>query len=95
MTLPKRRVADVSIDGGGSEELRMIEDVEGLQPELQQFAIVQRNLLLQRHVEVLQAGAVEEAARNIAQGAETDRTGSGAAVKRRAGDTEERGVERR
>ena len=45
----------------------MIEDVKGLQPELQHFAFVQRDLLLQRHVEVLQARAVEETARDIAQ----------------------------
>ena len=35
--------ADISVDGGGAEELRMIEDVEGLDPELEDFAFRERS----------------------------------------------------
>ena len=49
-------VTNVSIDGGRSEELGVIEDVKCLHPELQLFAFVQCDFLLQGHVEVLQTG---------------------------------------
>ncbi len=59
-------VANVSIDRGSAEELGVIEDVECLQPELEHFAFMQCDFLLQGHVEVLQAGAVEETAWDVA-----------------------------
>ena len=66
--LAEGAAADVSIDGAGAEELGVIEDVEDLEAELQRLAGMQRNLFLQRHVEVLQAGAGEETARDIVRG---------------------------
>ena len=80
--LAERRAHDVAVHGAGAVELRVVEDVERFEANLEVPRLVERDALDQREVEVLDARPVEEPARRVAELAE----------RRHA---EARGVERR
>ncbi len=57
--------ADIAVHRGGSEELRMIEDIEGFQSELQHFGFRDRHFFLKSDVEVVQSRPIKEASPRI------------------------------
>ena len=61
------RTRDIAVDRTGAIELRMIEHVESLEPQLEAPRLAEPQTLDQREVEVLDAGAIEEAPRRIAE----------------------------
>ncbi len=68
--LSEAGAADVAVDRGCAEELGMVKHVESLKAELHRFALANPEVFLQRHIKVLQPGAVEEAARRVANHAQ-------------------------
>src|SRR5437763_16828568 len=68
--LTERGTRDVAVNGSRPVELRMVEQVEDLEPELQVSRPAQREVLEEREVEVLDAGSIEESARRVAELAE-------------------------
>src|SRR5277367_4557331 len=58
--LAEGRTADIAVDGLRSEELRVIENVESLQPKLEGLRFGQAHRLEQGHVVIVQAWSVKE-----------------------------------
>lgn len=59
-------IADVAIDGVAAIELGMIEDVEHFETQFKRTRLGKVRYLVQRHVEVVDAGAIEVAALGVA-----------------------------
>src|ERR1700731_5423270 len=72
-------IADVSIDRSVRVELRVVEDVEHLQPKLQRARFGEAGHLVQRHIVVVDARPVEHPAPGVALRAERIR-GEGRSV---------------
>ena len=72
-------VTDVAIDGVASIELRVVEDVEHLEPKLERTTFGEVGHLVQRHVEVVDAGPVEHSALGVSLSSESVR-GEGVGV---------------
>src|SRR5258706_5834995 len=56
----KRGIADIAVYGSRSVELRVIENIEGFESELERLRFIQTHGLGQGQVEVINAGTVEE-----------------------------------
>jgi hypothetical protein len=67
-------VADVAVNRRGAVELSVIQYVEGFQPELDPRRFAQSHALCQSHVEILDAGALEESSRRCPGLAQTGQT---------------------
>src|SRR5215831_5350789 len=66
----ERWAGDVAVHRARTVELRVVEQVERLEPNLEVARLVERHALDEGEVEVLDAGSVEESARRVAQLAE-------------------------
>src|ERR1700722_14181983 len=65
LDLTKGRAGNVAVHRARPVELRMVEDVERLEAHLQCPGTAERHVLDERHVEILDAGTVEETAGRI------------------------------
>src|SRR5207302_6723653 len=61
------RAGDVAVNRPGAVELRMVEDVERLEPDFEIPRLVERHALNQREVEVRDAGPEKEPPRRVPQ----------------------------
>src|SRR5437868_5180098 len=66
----ERRAHDVAVDGARAVELRMVEDVERLEAQLEVPLLIEGHAFDEREIEVLDAGTVEKAPWRVAELAE-------------------------